>query len=234
MPRTPPAISVDMICAAVNELGACAPGVLSIESLKDTPSQGGRRHAYWPKWAASVLVFGLEHPGNNLRLDRWGGKLGTPGNRKLIAIAARMVDWLVLSHGLRAIELPYSPSSGGIYLKEAAAKAGVGVIGKNNLLVTPEYGPHLRLRAILMDLPVSESHPLSGFDPCHGCDAPCRYRCPQEAFVDGEYNLERCRRQMQQDEMWPVDHDPAIIPVEDRYVIQYCRECDLSCPVGSN
>ncbi len=228
-----PSAAVNFIIGEVCRLGASVAGVLTLESLLDTPSQGGQRHAYWPKWAASALVYGLHHPADRPQLDHWGGKLGTPGNRRLIDIGLGMIDRLATSHGIRAHDLPYSPPSGGIYLKEAAVNAGLGVIGKNNLLVTPEFGPHLRLRAMLLDLAVEDALPMSAFDPCRGCPAPCWYRCPQEAFADGSYSVDRCRLQLQRDEMWPLPYDETTTGVDERYVIAYCRECDLSCPVGS-
>ena len=225
--------TVDAIKKEACRLGASVAGVLSLESLLDTPSQGGQLHAYWPKRATSALVFGLHHPPDQPHLDRWGGKLGTPGNRQLISIGAQLVEKLAHFYGIRAHDLPYAPSSGGIYLKEAAAKAGLGIIGKNNLLVTPEFGPHLRLRAMLLELTVEDASPISAFDPCCDCDAPCWYRCPQEAFADGGYSVDRCRQQLQRDEMWPLPYDETTTSIDDRYVIAYCRECDLSCPVGS-
>lgn len=225
--------AVNTIIGEVCRLGASLAGILTLDSLLDTPSQGGRPHPYWPRWAISVLVYGLHHPADQLQLDRWGGKLGTPGNRQLISVGTRTIEKLAHVYGIHAHDLPYSPSSGGIYLKEAAVKAGLGVIGKNNLLITPEFGPHLRLRAMLLDLPLDGASPMSAFDPCRGCPAPCWYRCPQEAFADGGYNVDRCRLQLQRDEMWPLPHDITVTGADERYVIEYCRECDLSCPVGS-
>jgi epoxyqueuosine reductase len=225
--------AANAIIGEVCRLGASLAGVLTLDSLLDTPSQGGQHHPYWPKWASSVLVYGLHHPPDQPQLDRWGGKLGTPGNRQLIGIGARMIETLAQVYVIQAHDLPYAPSSGGIYLKEAAVKAGLGVIGKNNLLVTPEFGPHLRLRAMLLDMSVDDAPLMSTFDPCRDCPAPCWYRCPQEAFSDGSYRADRCRHQLQRDEMWPLPHDKSTTSFDERYVIAYCRECDLSCPVGS-
>lgn len=52
-------------------------------------------------------------------------------------------------------KLPYHIEHGGVYMKDAAVLAGLGRMGKHNMLITPRYGPRLRLRVMLTeaDLP---------------------------------------------------------------------------------
>jgi epoxyqueuosine reductase len=232
MTATATSITADTITAAVCRLGASAAGILPLETLLAVPSHDGRRHPNWPKWAETALVFGLHHPPGNLPLDYWGGKYGTLGNRRLIGIADRMADWLTTEYRVRVHGVPYPPDAGGIFLKEAAAAAGLGIIGRNNLLVSPLFGPHLRLRALLLDIPAGTPPPATGFDPCRGCSAPCRQQCPQNAFGDGQFNVDRCRRQMRQDQSWRMPSVSAGVGAAGRYLIRFCRACELSCPVG--
>ncbi len=95
--------------------------------------------------------------------------------------------------------------------------AGLGTIGKNNLLITKEYGPRVRLRAMFLSVDLPSTGP-GDWDPCAGCDMPCRKKCPQNAFDrityeagqyggltklpgrDGSYSLLTCDRQMAEDE----------------------------------
>ncbi len=49
---------------------------------------------------------------------------------------------------------PLPDPDGGIYLKGAACLAGIGVMGRNNLVIVPGYGPGVRFRAIRVDLAV--------------------------------------------------------------------------------
>jgi len=82
---------------------------------------------------------------------------------------------------INARPLSYRIEEGGIFLKDAAALAGLGIIGKNNLLITPEYGPRVRLRALFLDLDLEPTGPID-FAPGEACDMPCRRACPQKAF----------------------------------------------------
>ncbi|MEA3231699.1 MAG: hypothetical protein U9Q05_08095 [Thermodesulfobacteriota bacterium] len=63
-----------------------------------------------------------------------------------------MSIWLEKEKGITAEKLPYHIESGGIFLKDAAALAGLGCIGKNNMLVLMKYGPRVRLRALLLNI----------------------------------------------------------------------------------
>jgi epoxyqueuosine reductase len=147
----------------------------------------------------SLLVIALEHPANQPEMDWWFGRSDPPGNRILADIVQRLCDWIPEAYGIPTSHLPYHVERGGTYLKDAAVVAGLGCIGRNNLLITREYGPRVRLRALTLgvDLPsggvVAEAEvgtpvdPMR-FDPCAGCDAPCLRACPQGAFADPIYD----------------------------------------------
>ncbi|CAB1081528.1 hypothetical protein D1AOALGA4SA_9178 [Olavius algarvensis Delta 1 endosymbiont] len=48
---------------------------------------------------------------------------------------------------------------GGIFFKDSGVLAGLGSIGKNNLLVTPEYGPRIRVWPLLFDAELKPTGP---------------------------------------------------------------------------
>jgi hypothetical protein len=57
--------------------------------------------------------------------------------------------------------------------------AGLGVSSRLGLLLHPIYGPWLSIRAVLLtgvECPLGA--PISDFDPCEGCAAPCAEACP--------------------------------------------------------
>jgi epoxyqueuosine reductase len=140
-------------------------------------------------------------------------------------------QWLKEDLNSNAHLLPYHVEKGGIFLKDAAVLAGLGTIGMNNLLITPEFGPRVRLRALLLDAELEPAGPID-FAPCAGCAIPCRSVCPQKAFKDGAYSRALCNEQMKRDEANVViGEEKQEKDLPSRY-IRYCRACELACPVG--
>ena len=65
----------------------------------------------------------------------------------------------------------------GLYLKEAGVLAGLGVIGRNNLLITEKYGPRVRLRAVFTNISLEPDPIMADLGYCHKCN-----RCVEEAI----------------------------------------------------
>jgi len=100
-------------------------------------------------------------------------------------------SWRSLSHfSKKTYKLPYFVEKGGIFLKDAAVMAGLGCVGKNNLVITPEYGPRVRFRALLMDYEVKVTGPIE-YNPCEDCDQPCRNSCPINTFQNTVYSPDK-------------------------------------------
>ena len=64
--------------------------------------------------------------------------------------------------------------------KTVATRAGLGWIGKNCLLVTPQYGPAVRISSLLTDAPLEYDEPVSE-SRCGACDL-CVRKCPAQAL----------------------------------------------------
>jgi epoxyqueuosine reductase len=219
-------ISGEHILAKAQKLGASLAGLVPLSSLRESARHRtviGRFSAE----RASLLVLALEHPEPEPELDWWGGEGGTEGNRRLIAISKALRRFLAQELSVRARPLPYHPWRGGVLLKDAAALAGLGCIGDNNLLITPRYGPRVRLRALLVGLETAPQ-PRQQFAPCETCPHPCWQACPQQAFATGAYAKAPCARQMGLDETQTARARDGPSP----YRISYCRACELACPVG--
>jgi epoxyqueuosine reductase QueG len=64
--------------------------------------------------------------------------------------------------------------------KDAAREAGLGSIGRHGLLITPQFGPRVRLACLLTDAEI-ESSPKRQKDYCVNCDA-CIRVCPAKVL----------------------------------------------------
>ena len=258
------------ILEMAQKFGADVAGIASVDDLQNSPSHtihhklehyqgvGSRDDGVtspgkiaWPSGALSAIVIAVAHPEDKPELDWWqrGVQGGTPGNRKLISINAKLSGWLESENGIKTKNLPYHIEYGGIFLKDAGVQAGLGCIGRNNLFVSKKYGPRVRLRALLLYVELPPTGPIE-FDPCLNCAKPCLAACPQRAFQkqvyrredykmddlpgrDGYFSRDLCSQQMKQDiyasgetrlnpEHWDNQGPP----------VKYCRRCEFSCPVG--
>jgi epoxyqueuosine reductase len=179
-----------------------------------------------------VLILGLFHPPSDPRLDWW--ELGdTLGNRYLRRTSQALKRWLLKEHGLNAVPLPYHVENGGLFLKDAAVLAGLGIVGRNNLVVHPQWGPRVRWRSLLIREALAPTSALQGFAPCDTCDGFCHKACPAAAFAQGGYHRPPCLRQMNKDEAQPGQMSEPDFHGRRHAVIKYCRACELACPVGA-
>jgi epoxyqueuosine reductase QueG len=94
----------------------------------------------------------------------------------------------VMSCGFTAYAVPasqivsFTGQTGHFSHRHAALASGLGWIGYNNLLVTPQFGAHVRLVTILTDIDLSDIEPASVMKSrCDECGA-CIEQCPSKAI----------------------------------------------------
>ena len=113
--------------------------------------------------------------------------------------------------------------------KTAATRAGLGFIGKSALLITPDFGPRVRLVTVFTDLPFPTGQPiLEG--RCGSCRL-CIQACPARAIKGPEWRagMDReelldacaCRREAKRLLKERVGADEAV-----------CGICVAICPCG--
>jgi epoxyqueuosine reductase QueG len=72
--------------------------------------------------------------------------------------------------------------------KHVAQQAGLGWIGRNNLLVSPQFGAYLRLVTVLTSMPLKVDEPLAwGCDDCRACISSCPSRSIKERSEDFDH-----------------------------------------------
>jgi epoxyqueuosine reductase len=232
------------ITREARRLGAHVAGLTSVDALRKSPSYSiyhqspyydGYEGVTWPPEARSVLVLGLAHPEDDPGLDWWSEQIPgrTPGNRFLIRISRQLKEWLGSDMGINATPLAYPIEKGGIFLKDAAALAGLGVFGRHNLFISPEFGSQLRLRGLFLDRGY-EALPPTLSSPCADCAAPCHAACPEGAFQAGRYDVMRCEPEMQRNRENLVTVEGSLVGMDQSCEVeQFCRACEMACPVGT-
>lgn len=144
---------------------AIAFGLLVPEGVLDTLTDG-------------PTLFYLHHYRQvNYRLDTiaylLAKEIEVGGHRALPFAASQMIDW--------------QRQLGHISHKHAAVAAGLGWIGRNNLLVHPQFGSRLRYNTVLTDIDLETDEPL---DPgCGECKA-CISSCPASAIGEEQTDFD--------------------------------------------
>src|SRR2546430_3873257 len=112
--------------------------------------------------------------------------------------------------------------------RAAAARAGIGWLGKNTNLLVPGIGSNVLLAEIVTSAPLDTDGPLK--KSCGACDA-CLRVCPTGALVaPGILDNRRCIS------FWTIEHR-GVIPLDIRPMIgDWIFGCDLCqeiCPVNA-
>ncbi len=100
--------------------------------------------------------------------------------------------------------------------KHCAVAAGLGRIGRNTLVATPEYGSVVWLNAVLTDAPLEADEVLTG-DPCPAGCSICIDNCPAKALGDAEMNQRDC-----------LAHAFQFSPAKELTI--QCQLCRAQCP----
>ena len=109
--------------------------------------------------------------------------------------------------------------------RQAAALAGLGLRGKNGLVILPPWGSWLFLATILTDLPLP-SAPVPSPD-CIDCGA-CVAACPSKALRSNGFDLSRCLSDLTQRKGELTAEEADLLRRHD--LIWGCDTCQMVCP----
>jgi epoxyqueuosine reductase QueG len=115
-------------------------------------------------------------------------------NAALDRLTAEIAAWII-GRGFRAEAVAASKIMdaesllGAVSHKAIARMAGIGWQGRSLLIVSPEFGPRIRLATVLTDIPLTPDRPIE--NRCGACTA-CKNDCPvgaiRNAAVDRSYS----------------------------------------------
>lgn len=195
-------ISSDMVKKKIIKNGADIHGIAPISRFENAP-KGFHPSDIYPG-CRSVIVFASHFPLSTLQ-----AKTNSPYTfvrntmvQKLDSISFYLSDELE-KDGVTSVPIPSSDpydyweekrnhGRGILSLKHAGALAGLGVIGKNTLLVNDRYGNMLWLGAVLVSADL-EPDPMASYEVCPDKCSVCITSCPQGALDGTTINQKLCR-----------------------------------------
>lgn len=117
-----------------------------------------------------------------------------PLDRYTLFLIERELPALIAASGATGRLLyPFRFASDPVSFVHLGAVAGLGARSLLGVLVHPEYGPWIALRAaVLLDAPI-EPTPIVPFDPCGTCmEKPCLRACPVAAVTERGWDVPLC------------------------------------------
>lgn len=192
-------LTEDLKNLAHNE-GADLVGVASVDRFQDAPKMT-HPNGILPD-AKTVVVIGIKYP--DAAIDRWGQP---PAESMffyqsvqsfMTSTVMPMIQFRIYRFLEKAgfLALPVAPSGffryrdykeikGGFIAdfshRHAAVAAGLGELGQQGLLLTPQFGVRQRLCSIITNAPLDVDPLYGGNALCDHCQA-CLKACPVEAF----------------------------------------------------
>jgi epoxyqueuosine reductase QueG len=164
-------------------------------------------------------------------IDRYYAKMLE--GRALMDHAAREVADLLRSLGFDALpvtsEFLSDPQAvvGQVSHRDVAYRAGMGWIGRSTLLVTPEFGPRVRLITVLTEADLhADSMPMAS--QCGDCRR-CVDQCPMKALNVSSSARYPGNRSDSIDHRVCDRHERSTLAMDPPF---FCAQCVSVCPVG--
>ncbi len=154
-------------------------------------------------------------------------------NRRLNTLTESIANW-IRKRGFKGEAVPASKklveggTEGSVSHKALAIMAGLGWQGKNLLVVTPQYGPRIRLSSVLTDMALTFDSPIK--NRCGRCTA-CSKACPVSAIknVNTEFHYSDRNEAIDLD----TCHQNTLKNMDVPGVgYTFCGQCIPVCPYG--
>ncbi len=215
--------------------GADIVGIASIDRFKEYPEE--KRPEHLLSGAKSVIVVGVRVLSNtvkpNLLLSALHHITLNIYHNQIAYDIGRFLD----DSGYSAVVIPHRignfdpelrksgdymniyPKLFGISTRHAAVEAGLGILGKSRLLITPRFGPRQRVAAVITDAELNPDKKKTKKEAEKLCPPSCQAcikACPGKALSSEGIAWEKCNE--------------VIKPHNSMYGYSACSECMIACP----
>ncbi len=112
--------------------------------------------------------------------------------------------------------------------KYAAVNAGLGWIGKNGVLITQEYGPRVRLSAVLVKHPLPAAKPICKSLCPENCFR-CVDACPYHALKGTQWDVHKQREEIIDYQLCNLERSKFL---KNHGRKNACGLCMAACPIG--
>jgi len=225
----------DEIKAHARSLGADLVGITATKRWAEQPliEEDFFPQSLWPL-ARSVIVMGMQMPLPivDTTPSPLHKELYDIVNRELDSVAFRLVQFLnrkghpaffFTRDGYVSMKALREKPQAAFSHIHAAYYAGLGTVGMNRVLLTPEFGPRVRLVSVFTAAELN-SDPMMTEDLCIKCNL-CAKCCPSSAIIAredtviGDFDVNACLGQTE-----------ALV----RRRIYPCGICTKVCPIGQD
>ena len=169
-------------------------------------------------FVAAFPYYAGEGPGNLCRYAR-GEDYHTALSRRLAPVCAGLEAAYPFHKFVSLVDNSPLPEG------DAAALAGLGLRGKNGLVILPPWGSWLFLATVLTDLPLP-SAPVPAPD-CVNCGA-CVEACPGKALGPNGFDISRCLSELTQRKGELTEEQTELLRRHD--LVWGCDVCQTVCP----
>ncbi|MFX1379470.1 MAG: epoxyqueuosine reductase [Promethearchaeota archaeon] len=210
----------------IEDLGADLCGFAPVDRFNDAPSGFHPLDIY--KECKTVIVFAKKVPWSPLSAENF-----VPYSH-FSSIVVNEVDVLTLNIvrmfeeiDIGCVPIPsddpyehWEPERlygrGILSLRHSGYLAGLGVLGKNTLLINDRYGNMIQLGAVLVNVDLNGDN-LVDYEGCIADCQICLDSCPQGALDGNTVNQKACRQY-------------SIYKTEKGYILKKCNLCRKMCP----
>jgi NAD-dependent dihydropyrimidine dehydrogenase PreA subunit len=202
-----------------NLVGITKLNPLWIYSHSYNRSNGQNQTLNLPKSHKYVVIIGIEMDQDKIISSPLDASTATGLGYSKMSFVTCMLAQLIRNLGYKAL-----PCGNDTALSiPLAIDAGLGELGRNGLLITPQFGPRIRLCKIITDLPLIPDIPIDFgvHEYCSTCNE-CVIKCPANAISNDETSKSTS-----------ISNNPGIMkcPVNGEKCYEYWSRQGIDCSI---